>query len=120
MIVGIIAASPAYDILLTNAQALLSSRAASNVWYGFVRSFLLAIPCGILMYCAVNAKDTLRLIYIIMCVAGFILGGFYHCIADIFYTLLAGTTWQPYVNLLFVTMGNILGCNLIPVFKRYI
>ena len=53
-----------------------------------------------------------------MCVMSFICCGFYHCVADMFYTLIGATTWRQYVNILFVTAGNIIGCNLVP-FSRY-
>lgn len=85
---------------------------------GFLASFFLAIPCGLLMYCAVTAKDNLRLFYIIMCVSAFILGGFYHCIADMFYTFIGAISWKSYVHILIVTAGNLLGCNIIPLFKK--
>ena len=120
IIAGFIVAHPNYEQIQTGAQAILESRVAGDIWITFARHFILAIPCGMLMYCAVSAQDTLKLVYIIMCVAAFILCGFYHCVADMFYTLTAANSWEPYVNLLFVTIGNILGCNLIPVFKRYI
>lgn len=63
----------------------------SRASVGYINSFLLAIPCGILMYCAVNAKSEMKLFYIAFCVSAFILGGFYHCIADMFYTVIGAT-----------------------------
>ena len=92
------------------AAAIMESR--QNV--GFIGSFLLAIPCGMLMYMAVTAKET---IYTIFCVAAFITGGFYHCVADMFYTLCGASTWPQWVNIFFVTAGNIVGCNIVPYVK---
>lgn len=80
---------------------------------GFLGSFCLAIPCGMLMYAATATKDK-NIIYTILCVSAFILGGFYHCVADMFYTLAGATTWPQYFNLIFVTLGNFIGCNIIP------
>lgn len=53
---------------------------------------MLAIPCGILMYCATAAKEKDTL-FTMLCVAAFILGGFYHCVADMFYTVVGASTW---------------------------
>ena len=82
---------------------------------GFFGSFILSIPCGLLMYCAVNAKSAMRLFYIMICVSAFILGGFYHCVADLFYTWLGANNWHQIFNIVFITLGNFIGCNLIPV-----
>ena len=118
IIAGFVITHPNYEQLQAGAQAILNARVAENIWLTFARHFILAIPCGMLMYCAVSCTNTLKLIYIIMCVAAFILCGFYHCVADMFYTIFAANSWEPYVNLLFVTIGNVLGCNLIPIVKQ--
>ena len=83
---GITIVHPNFKEIAVAAQRIVEARSAA----GFGASFLLAIPCGLLMYCAVSAKDSMRLVYIVMCVASFILGGFYHCVADMYYTVIAG------------------------------
>lgn len=80
-------------------------------------SLILAIPCGMLMTFAVR-QPHLNLLYIIFCVAGFILGGFYHCVADMFYTILGAHNIQHWFSLLFVTIGNIIGCNIYTIFSE--
>ena len=80
---------PNYATIKAGADAILNTRIVADVGLMFGQSFFLAIPCGILMYCAVSAQDTLRLVYIVMCVSAFILCGFYHCVADMYYTFLA-------------------------------
>ena len=72
------------------------------------------------MYCAVSAHNNMRLAYIMLCVAAFILGGFYHCVADMFYTVMGAVSLKQVANLIFVTAGNTIGCNLVPFTKRYI
>ena len=86
---------------------------------GFFGSFCLAIPCGILMYAATALKEK-NIIYTMLCVAAFILGGFYHCVADMFYTVCGASTWPQWVNIIFVTLGNFVGCNIIPYVSRSI
>ena len=87
---------------------------------GFIGSFVLAIPCGMLMYMAVSTSEQvpMRLFYICMCVLAFIMGGFYHCIADMFYTVMGAMTAHQYFNFLFVTAGNIFGCNVVPLVNK--
>ena len=110
IIMLIVLFQPDNEKIRTGAAAIMEARAQT----GFLGSFLLAIPCGMLMYMAVTAKNT---VYTAFCVAAFILGGFYHCVADMFYTLCGASTWSQYVNVLFVTAGNIVGCNVVPYVK---
>jgi formate/nitrite transporter FocA (FNT family) len=51
----------------------------------------------------------------VLCVAVFILAGFEHCIADMFYFALSGKLAEGFPSLLIITAGNILGGILIPV-----
>lgn len=106
--------SPAADRITEGCAQIMQAREAA----GFVPSLILAIPCGLLMYLAVTAPDNpMKLMYIAFCVAAFILGGFYHCVADMFYTVLGARNWHQAANVLFVTVGNVIGCNLIPILK---
>ena len=86
---------------------------------GFIGSFLLAIPCGMLMYAA-TASPEKNIIFTMLCVSAFILGGFYHCVADMFYTIAGAVNCQQWLNLLFVTLGNFVGCNIIPLVQKRI
>ena len=71
------------------------------------------------MYMAVSAKGLLKPFYVSMCVMAFICGGFYHCVADMFYTAAGAMTWRQYVNIIPVTCGNLLGCNIVPLVLNY-
>jgi formate/nitrite transporter FocA (FNT family) len=51
----------------------------------------------------------------IFCVAVFILAGFEHCIADMFYFALSGRLAEGIPSLLIISAGNTLGGLLIPV-----
>lgn len=91
----------------------------------YLSLFLLAVFCGILMFIAVDSfkdyfekKDTILCVIVILCVAVFILAGFEHCIANIFYFSVTGTLSKGLPVLLIVTLGNGVGGNLIPIVKK--
>ena len=95
------------------ATAIILKR-IGNTWF---ENVLLGILCGVLMYIAVKGfKDMPYLT--IMCVAAFILLGANHCVADMVYMFLSGVNWSAFVSVLFTTLGNIIGCNLIGVGMR--
>ena len=83
--------------------------------------FLLAIFCGILMYIAVDGfreKENPMILFI--CVSVFILSGFEHCIANMFYFSIAGAwSLKTIVYLIIMTLGNSLGGVLIPSLKKW-
>ncbi len=82
--------------------------------------FLLAVFCGALMYIAVEGyKVAGNPLMLFLCVASFILCGFEHCIADMFYFSAAGM-WSPaaFFRILVITVGNTAGAVLIPLAKR--
>lgn len=80
---------------------------------------LLSFFCGILMYVAVDGyKKTLNPILLFVCVSVFILCGFEHCVANMFYFSLA-EVWsvKTFLYLLLMTFGNSIGGLLIPIFR---
>lgn len=84
--------------------------------------FVLAIFCGILMFIAVDTykhhyekKDTMVTVVAMLGVVVFILAGFEHCIADMFYFTLAGAFPKAFPALIVMTLGNAVGGNLIPL-----
>ena len=92
----------------------------ADTWYSLL---ILGIFCGLLMfigvscfkYCAGKMDNIFALVMPVLCVAVFILAGFEHCIADMFYFALGGTLAEGLPSLLIITAGNILGGILIPV-----
>lgn len=83
---------------------------------------ILAFFCGILMYLAVESyKRTdlhavFRIAAVFLCVTVFILSGFEHCIANMYYFSVAGL-WSiaTLKSILLMTLGNSLGGFLIPL-----
>lgn len=86
---------------------------------------ILSFFCGILMYLAVNTykevKDTSRYLAVFLCVMVFILCGFEHCIANMYYFSIANS-WNLNTLLYLVIMiiGNSLGGILIPLCNKII
>ena len=87
---------------------------------GISSLFLLGIFCGLLMFIAVDGYRAVNNpIILFMGVAVFILCGFEHCIADMFYFSIAGL-WSVKAVLLVIviTIGNSIGGMLIPLVKK--
>lgn len=88
-------------------------------------AFILAIFCGMLMFLAVdNARISRedgghieKVAGTMLCIMVFILCGFNHCIADMFYLFLTGEIARAGVYLPLVILGNSLGGMLIPLLK---
>lgn len=88
---------------------------------GLLSLFVLGIFCGMLMFVAVDGfkKTNGNPMILFLCVAGFILCGFEHCIADMFYFSLAGMWSLDALGRIFIiTLGNSLGGILILLFKK--
>jgi Formate/nitrite family of transporters len=78
---------------------------------GLLSIFILAVLCGVLMYCAVvGFEKTRNYIVLIIPVSVFILCGFEHCVANMFYFSLCNV-WnaKSLLYLLVMTLGNLLG-----------
>lgn len=92
---------------------------------GYLSMFVLAIFCGMLMFLAVdNARISRaegghieKTVGVIFCVMVFILCGFNHCIADMFYLFLTGRMTDAGAYLPLVILGNSLGGMLLPLLK---
>ena len=89
-------------------QAKLSLAPAAVLVRGFF--------CGILMYLAVSIwKERQSPLGILFCIPVFILSGFEHSIADMFYFAVSGiVSLKAFVFLWLVIIGNALGAMLLP------
>ncbi|MBP5209925.1 MAG: formate/nitrite transporter family protein [Clostridia bacterium] len=76
-----------------------------------------AVLCGVLMYIAVTVYRTKNSpLGILFCVPVFILAGFEHSIADMFYVWLSGLLgWRSWLFLAVVVVGNSIGGCLLPL-----
>lgn len=86
--------------------------------------FILAVFCNILIYIAVesyknNPHAAGKYIGLFLGVSCFILAGFEHCVANMFYFSFAGM-WsaKTLLYVIVMTLGNAVGGLLLPVFSR--
>ena len=84
--------------------------------------FLLAVFCGLLMYMAVETyrREELPPVFrfggLFLCISVFIMSGFEHCIADMYYFSLGGVwSWSSLGLILLLTLGNSVGGWLVPL-----
>lgn len=94
---------------------------ATKTGDSLVSLFLLGLFCNVLIYLAVesyknNPGEVGRYLGLILGVSVFILCGFEHCVADMFYFALA-SWWSPrtLLCLLVISLGNSVGGVLIPL-----
>ena len=98
------------------AHALFSAKLEESFGEAFVR----ALFCGILMYVAVAVfRDKKTPIGILFCVPVFILCGFEHSIADMFYFGASGIfRAQAVVFFLAAVLGNAAGSMILPLLNK--
>ena len=95
------------------AEALCLGKFAQSAGQTFVR----ALFCGILMYLAVSVyRDQKNVIGILFCIPVFILSGFEHSIADMFYFAASGiVSFRAFAFIWIVILGNAAGGMLLPL-----
>ena len=96
---------------LNISTAELAARKLSN---SVPNVFLLSVFCGIMMYLAIdNYNKSKNIVFIIAPVMIFILSGFEHSVANMFYFHLAGAyTPRAFAYLLVMVAGNGIGAKL--------
>ena len=107
-------------LLLTPRGAELSNKAmeivAVRLANGFFVNLIYGIFCGMLMFMAVKTWQFTNVnpFYAMMPVGIFIVCGFNHCVADMFYLHMGCLHFSDYWVLIPTTIGNLIGCNIIP------
>ena len=105
------------DGLAASATTIVNSKLNDTV--GSV--FVLGIFCNILIFLAVygykNFKNNIaQIVALFFGVSVFVLCGFEHCVADMFYFVFASAwSWKMIGYLAMITLGNIVGGLLIPL-----
>ena len=109
------------NALKAAADRVLAAK-LSDTWYSLL---ILGVFCGMLMFFAVDTYKKhhekyplLSYIAVILGVVVFILAGFEHSIADMFYAVMAGKVEQMLVPILIITLGNAIGGNLVPILLK--
>jgi formate/nitrite transporter FocA (FNT family) len=83
----------------------------------FLQTLIRGFFCGVLMYVAVSVwRDHKKIVGILFCIPVFILAGFEHSIADIFYFAASGIVSLSALGFIWtVILGNTLGGMILPV-----
>lgn len=102
-----------------STEGLVAGKITSPYFVMFIKG----IFCGILMFLAVDTykkhnSDVFGLFGIVVPVAVFILCGFNHCIADMFYISMHKWSIDALIYILIVTLGNSVGGLLLPLLEK--
>ena len=110
-----------YSLIHDKAKLLVNVKLDDSL----ISILILAFFCGILMYLAVNTykenKDISKYLGVFLGVIVFILCGFEHCVANMYYFSVANI-WNlnTLLYLLIMILGNSLGGMLIPLCNKVI
>ena len=117
-----------YVLSLTRIGATLQERASmiSNIKIndGMLSIFILSVFCGILMFTAVDLFKKLydmgKYVAVFMCVTVFIVAGFEHCVANMFYYSVGNMwNWNSALSIYIMIIGNSVGSILIALGNKY-
>ncbi len=115
-------------VLLTRIGGGISEKAAAlcevKLSDNLISIFILAFFCGMLMFIAADCYKNIKnpagqMLAVFLPVMTFILSGFEHCVANMYY-FTAGGSWSAKGALwmLVMTLGNAAGGILIPLFRK--
>ncbi|MGN1295613.1 MAG: formate/nitrite transporter family protein [Bacilli bacterium] len=111
-----------------DVMATLESVVESKMNDGVLSLIILGILCGVMVFFAVNTykkadMPLARIVTVFVTIGLFCICGFEHCVADMFYFSLYCFTHgfakfgMLLGKLMYVTLGNIIGCMLIPAIR---
>ena len=101
-----------------NLEPVAVSICAAKLTQAWWQTLVRGIFCGILMYIAVSAyRDKKTISAILFCVPVFILSGFEHSIANMFYFAVSGDFFslRGAIYLAIVVLGNSIGAIMMPL-----
>ncbi len=111
-----------YNTLNLKANKLVELKGADSL----PSLFFLGTMCGICLYIAViqyNSSENIsfkNIFIVIMSVSIFVICGFEHSIADMFYALIANNRSFDFPHIIVITLGNSFGSMLCAYFHRLI
>ena len=111
---------------LVDLQAKCEVVANTKLNDNLLSIFILAILCNILIYVAVHGfnnfeQPIIKVLALFFGVSVFVLCGFEHCVANMFYFSFAGVwSWQTFFYLVVMTEGNIVGGLFIPLISKLV
>lgn len=107
--------TPLGAALAPAATAIIASRISA----GLLANTILGIGCGVCVYLAVdNWASTHDWMSVMLPVSVFVICGFGHCIADIFYAALGDVGARGWLTVLATGIGNALGSWAMPIVNK--
>ena len=109
---GLYSLVPDSSIVCTKAAAIIEARES----FSFAGNLAFGAICGLLMYIAVFGYQKTKNIWIVMFpVIFFVMGGFHHSIADMFYYLMGEENIMDLIPIIPTSLGNLIGAGIIPL-----
>jgi formate/nitrite transporter FocA (FNT family) len=111
-----------YEKIKPSVEAIILSKTGQ----GYLSAFLLAVLCGIIIYLSVenykqNSHEIGKYLGILLLIPLFIICGFEHCVADMFYFfLIPDNVLIKVVYLTVITFGNAVGSIVLHEIKKKI
>lgn len=106
--------------LLSKSNEICLSKISAEPWYAII---LLGILCNFMIYFAVEGFKNNHPLLLIFSVAVFILCGFEHCVANMFYFLFSASvlTYKQIISFLLLnSIGNLCGGLLIQCYNKFL
>jgi formate/nitrite transporter FocA (FNT family) len=118
--IGTIACGYVLGFALPNVADAALAACTAKLEQTILTAFVRGVFCGILMYLAVSIyKEKGSYISVLFCVPAFILAGFEHSIADMFYFAASGIVSLRATGFIWIViLGNALGGMLLPMLSR--
>lgn len=120
-IVGLVLKATRISGIAETARAICQVKLDDSI----LSVFILAVFCNIMIYIAAdgfknNSHELGKYFGIILGIMVFILCGFEHCIANMFYFTIAGVwSGKALLYIVIISLGNTLGGVLIPLWKKF-
>ena len=112
---SVLSFTPLGITLAPAATAVIASRISA----GLLANVILGIGCGVCVYLALdNWANTHDWMSVMLPVGVFIICGFGHCIADMFYAVLGNAGLEGWLTVLATGIGNVLGSWIIPIVNK--
>ena len=107
---------------LPNLHEAAAKACETRLMQSLLQTLLRSVFCGVLMYVAVWIyREKKSVVGILFCVPTFIIAGFEHSIADMFYFSLAGFfSFSSLLFIILVVLGNTLGGMIIPLVQKLV
>lgn len=121
LFIGLILQLSRFEVGLQEKAKALSLVKLNDTWYSIL---ILSFMCGILIYAGVETykksqNQVSKVVAILFCVFVFIVCGFEHCIANMFYFIFSNSlSLKCVLYILIMVFGNSLGGLLIPGLKK--